>query len=99
MWFAAAGKEIEFLNLVHKTNVQRGFGDWYGHVLVAQGSGEIIVDHGLKIWDLAAIMPIVEEAGGRMTDWNGERRCDRPDVLVSNGKLHDAVLGVLRRTA
>jgi histidinol-phosphatase len=80
---------------VHRTAVQRGIGDWYGHVLVAQGSGEVIVDHGLKVWDLAAIMPIVEEAGGRMTDWEGQRRCDRPDVVVSNGRVHESVQRVL----
>ena len=94
-WFTSAGHETEFLDLVRKTQTQRGFGDWYGHVLVAQGSGEIMVDHGLKIWDLAALLPIVEEAGGKFTNWKGERTTHSPDVIVTNGKLHDAVLATL----
>jgi histidinol-phosphatase len=97
-WFTTAGQEPAFLNLVRKTQTQRGFGDWYGLVLVAQGSGDIMVDHGLKLWDLAAIKPIVEEAGGMMTDWTGRQRCTGPDVLVTNGKLHADTLAILSRT-
>jgi histidinol-phosphatase len=94
-WFSKARQERAFLELVRRTQTQRGFGDWYGHVLVAQGSGEIMLDHGLKVWDLAAILPIVEEAGGKFTDWNGKRTIENPHVVVSNGKLHQAVLDSL----
>jgi histidinol-phosphatase len=90
-----AGKEQEFLELVRRTEKQRGFGDWYGFMLVAQGSAEIMVEHGVHAWDIAAIAPIVEEAGGRMSDWDGKLDIHRPDTLVSNGKLHDEVLRVL----
>ena len=81
-----------FLELVERTQRQRGFGDFYGFVLVAQGSGELMVEHGVHAWDVAALKPIVEEAGGRFTDWDGKLDIDRPDVLASNGMLHDEAL-------
>jgi len=95
-WFVKAGRAKDFLQLASLTQRQRGFGDFYGFVLVAQGSGEVMVEHGVHVWDVAAIKPIVEEAGGRFSDWEGKPRIDRPDVIASNGKLHDEVLRILR---
>jgi histidinol-phosphatase len=97
-WFLEAGCEKQFLELVKKTERQRGFGDFYGFVLVAQGSGELMVEHGVHIWDLGAIKPIVEEAGGRLTDWTGKADITRPDALASNGILHDQALSYLKTT-
>jgi histidinol-phosphatase len=94
-WFIRAGKENAFLELIRRTDRQRGFGDFYGFMLVAQGSGEMMVEHGVHIWDVAAIQPIIEEAGGRFTNWDGKVDLFRPDVLVSNGKLHDQTLQIL----
>jgi histidinol-phosphatase len=96
-WFLKAGKQDAFLELTRITERQRGFGDFYGHVLVADGAGEIMVEHGVHAWDIAALKPIVEEAGGRMTDWDGGSDITRPDVIVSNGKRHDEVLAVLAK--
>ena len=57
---------------MRRTERQRGFGDWYGFMLMAQGSGEVMVEHGVHAWDIAAVgSQIVEEAGGRYTDWDG----------------------------
>jgi histidinol-phosphatase len=95
-WFAEAGASDIFWDLIGKTDRQRGFGDFYGFMLVAQGSGELMVEYGVHAWDVAAVAPIVEEAGGRFTNWDGGRDIQRPDVLVSNGKLHAAALEVLR---
>jgi histidinol-phosphatase len=94
-WFIKAGRREEFLNLVGRTQRQRGFGDFYGFVLVAQGSGELMVEHGCHYWDLAATKAIVVEAGGRFTDWAGNEDLSRPDVVASNGRLHDAALRIL----
>ena len=95
-WFLKAGKQDAFLELTHKTERQRGFGDFYGHVLVAEGAGEVMVEHGVHAWDIVALKPIVEEAGGRMTDWDGTSSdMNRPDVIASNGKRHDEVLAIL----
>lgn len=94
-WFVEAGKEREFLNLIRASDRQRGYGDWYGFLLVAQGSGEVMVDQGVHAWDVAGILPVVEEAGGKMTAWSGKFDLHAPDVVASNGKLHDEVLAIL----
>lgn len=94
-WFTKAGRQNDFLQFSTLTQVQRGFGDFYGHVLVAQGSGELMIEHGVHIWDVAAIVPIIEEAGGRLTDWDGNRTIERPDVVTSNGLLHEETLRIL----
>lgn len=88
-WFIKEGHQETFLKLVRRTERTRGFGDFYGFVLVAQGSGELMVEHGVHAWDVAAIKPLIEEAGGRFSDWSGGTSIHRPDVIVSNGKLHD----------
>jgi histidinol-phosphatase len=96
-WFLKAGHEDTFLYLVRNTYMQRGFGDFYGYLLVAQGSGEIMVEHGVHAWDVAAIKPIVEEAGGRFSTWAGTSSIHQPDILVSNGLVHEEVLKILQR--
>ena len=58
-----------------------------------------MVDHGVKIWDVVALKPIIEEAGGRFTDWEGKPRVDRTDVIASNGLLHDEALRILKKGA
>jgi histidinol-phosphatase len=98
-WFKKAGREREFLDLVHRTERQRGFGDFYGFMMVAQGSGEIMVEHGVHPWDLGAIVPIVEEAGGKLTAWDGKLDIARPDVLASNGVLHEQALRIINGQA
>jgi histidinol-phosphatase len=94
-WFIKAGRQEAFLELVKRVQRQRGFGDFYGFLLVAQGSGELMMEHGVHVWDVAAIKPIVEEAGGRFTDWNGLPTIHRPDVIASNSLLHQETLGIL----
>jgi histidinol-phosphatase len=94
-WFVRAGRQEEFLALTVRTQRQRGFGDFYGFVLVAQGSGELMVEHGVHSWDVAALKPILEEAGGRLTDWDGTPTIHRTDVIASNGRLHDTALQIL----
>jgi histidinol-phosphatase len=96
-WFAGVGCEAQFLSLVKQTERQRGFGDFYGFVLVAQGSGELMVDQGVHAWDLGGLVPIIEEAGGKITAWDGKFDIDRPDVIASNGLLHDAALAILNQ--
>lgn len=95
-WFAAPGSREAFLRLAAAANQVRGFGEAYGYMLVAQGSGEVMLEHGVHPWDVAAIKPIVEEAGGRYTDWDDNATIDRPDSLATNGRLHDETLRVLR---
>lgn len=94
-WFIKAGCQDRFLELVKRTQRQRGFGDFYGFLLVAQGAGDIMVEHGVHAWDIAALKPIVEEAGGRLSDWDNGNDITRPDVLASNGRLHEITLKML----
>jgi histidinol-phosphatase len=98
-WFVKAGCEGAFLELARRTQRQRGFGDFYGFVLVAQGSGELMIEHGVHPWDMAALKPLIEEAGGRLTDWNNEPTIYQPDVIASNGRLHAEALAILRGRA
>ena len=95
-WFTKAGADKQFLKLVSLTERQRGFGDFYGFMMVAQGSGEIMVEYGVHAWDLAAIAPIIEEAGGKLTAWDGKLDIEKPDVLATNGLMHDAALKIMR---
>jgi histidinol phosphatase-like enzyme (inositol monophosphatase family) len=74
---------------------ERGWGDCYGYALVASGRADVTIDTGIRPWDLCAVMPIVEEAGGRMTDWRGERTIRSPNAVATNGLLHDDVLAAI----
>lgn len=74
----------------------RAFGDFWSHMLVAEGACEIALDPVVSIWDLAAVKVIVEEAGGRFTDLDGVARADGGSAVSSNGLLHDDALAILR---
>ncbi len=95
-WFQRASKEKQFLDLIARTQRQRGFGDFYGFVLLAQGSGDIMIEYGVHAWDLGGLVPIIEEAGGKITAWDGIADIDRPDVLATNGRLHDEVIKIIQ---
>jgi histidinol-phosphatase len=74
----------------------RGFGDFWAHMLVAEGAADVAVDAvGVSEWDLAAVQVIVEEAGGRFSDFAGDPRIDGRTALSSNGLLHDEVIATL----
>src|SRR5438045_8929866 len=73
----------------------RGFGDFYQHMLVAEGAGEVAIDPVMHPWDIAALQVIVEEAGGRANSLGGERSIDAGSLVSSNGELHEAMLDML----
>ncbi|MEA2197470.1 MAG: histidinol-phosphatase [Solirubrobacteraceae bacterium] len=75
----------------------RGFGDILNYMLVAEGAVEIGSDPEAKLWDLAAPMVIVEEAGGRFSDLGGTARADGGDGIATNGLVHDAALEIIGR--
>jgi len=89
-------REAQFLALLRRCGRSRGFGDFWTHMLVAEGAIEIAIEPVVAHWDMAAIRVIVEEAGGRFTDLAGEPRADGGSGLSTNGKLHDAVLEAMR---
>jgi histidinol-phosphatase len=78
---------------------ERGYGDFWGYTLVADGAAEAMMEPSLAPWDLAAPWIVVEEAGGRITDLDGQRGFDRGEALASNGRLHAAILARLQATA
>lgn len=84
-----------FRRLAEATGTQRGWGDAYGQALVATGRAEAMVDPGLKLWDVAPLMPIVKEAGGKLTDWSGVETVHAEDYLTSNGLLHEPLLRLM----
>ena len=92
-----AGRAQEFHELIAGAGRTRGFGDFWGHVLVARGAAHVMVEPELSVWDVAALQPIVTEAGGRITDLEGSEWTDRGGCVTSNGPLHDEVLELLRR--
>jgi histidinol-phosphatase len=85
-----------FLALAEGAARIRGFGDFWSHVLVAEGAGEIGHEPaGVSVWDLAPLIVILEEAGGRFTDHRGRRTVRGGDAISSNGLLHEAALAAL----
>ena len=89
----------EMLQILSHTQRQRGLGDFYSHVLVAQGAGEFALDFGLKPWDIAPLKIIVEEAGGKLTNLDGQFSLENPNVLTSNFHLHEVVLGYFQKNS
>jgi histidinol-phosphatase len=83
--------------LQRATALQRGWGDCYGHCLVATGRADIMLDPRMNAWDCAALIPILQEAGGRFTDWTGRVTIDGGDAVSTNGVLHEEMLARLRR--
>jgi histidinol-phosphatase len=83
------------VRLVDATERQRGFGDYLGYALVAEGKAEMYVEVDLKPWDLAPCKIVVEEAGGRFTDLAGTPTIYSGHALATNGRLHEAALALL----
>jgi histidinol-phosphatase len=88
-------REHALLGLTRQVWRTRAFGDFWGHMLVAEGAVDIACEPEVSLWDLAALQPIVEEAGGRFSDLSGGSRPDGGSVVCSNGLLHDRALEAL----
>jgi histidinol-phosphatase len=82
--------------LAAATRMQRTWGDCYGHILVATGRAEIMLDPILSLWDCAALLPILEEAGGTFTDWNGNATIHGGNGISTNKLLFDQVMKNIR---
>jgi histidinol-phosphatase len=86
-----SGQAPGFDGLLRDVWRERGFGDFWGYALVAEGAAEAMAEVGLSSWDAAAPTVLVEEAGGRATDLQGRRRIDSGTFLTTNGGLHETV--------
>jgi histidinol-phosphatase len=73
----------------------RAYGDFYGYMLLAEGAVDAMVEPELSLWDVAALVPIVNEAGGTITDFTGRPPGDKTASIASNGTLHETLLTAL----
>jgi histidinol-phosphatase len=78
--------------LQQRADARRTWGDCYGHVLVATGRAEIMLDAVMNVWDCAPLLPILEEAGGTFTDWKGHRTIRGGNAISTNSVLFDEVM-------
>jgi len=74
----------------------RAYGDFWSHMLVAEGCVDITAEPQLNLWDMAALLPVVTEAGGAMTAWDGGAALIGMNAVTTNGLLHEAVLAQVR---
>ena len=93
--WAETGRLDGFLSLSQAVWRTRGFGDFWSHMLVAEGAVDISSEPDVSLWDLAALQVIVEEAGGRFTSLAGVATPDGGSVVCTNGHLHDEALAHL----
>lgn len=87
----ASGRAPGFRALLGDAWRERGFGDFWGYALLAEGAAEAMVEVDLFPWDAAAPMLLVEEAGGRVTDFEGRRSFEGATFLATNGPLHETI--------
>jgi len=90
-----SGRAPGFRRLLGDAWRDRGFGDFWGYTLVAEGAAEAMVETDLFPWDAAAPMLLVEEAGGRVSDFAGRRSFEGGTFLATNGRLHETIRGRL----
>ena len=86
----------QLLNLSTEVSRTRAYGDFLSYMFVAEGAIEIASEHDLKIHDIAALVPILTEAGGRITDLQGELTEDSSSVIATNSLLHEVVQDALK---
>ncbi|MDA1178279.1 MAG: histidinol-phosphatase [Planctomycetota bacterium] len=94
--FDLTGARAAFEELHRRTWITRTWGDCYGYYLVATGRATVMLDPELKLWDAAPMLPILREAGGRYTDWQGRESGTSGSAIATNGLVHDEVLAVLQ---
>jgi histidinol-phosphatase len=94
--FAKRGAADVFAQLERSAYITRTWGDCYGYLLVATGRAEVMIDPMLNVWDAAAVQPIIEEAGGTFTDWQGTPTIRAGEAVATNGLVFEEVLSIAR---
>ena len=92
--FRTGGRGDQLDELLRRSWRVRALGDFWQHMLVAEGAVDVAIDPEVSLWDLAALQVIVEEAGGRFTTFAGEARPDGGSGISTNGRVHDEVLAI-----
>lgn len=85
-----------YQRLNQRCKLSRGWSDCYGTLLVITGRIEVMIDPPMKLWDVCALEPIVAEAGGRLTGWDGAPTDGATGAIATNGLVHDEVIGLVR---
>jgi histidinol phosphatase-like enzyme (inositol monophosphatase family) len=85
-----------FMRLQRAARVARTWGDGYGYLMVATGRAEVMIDPVMNLWDAAPLQPIIEEAGGHFSDWQGHPTVRAGEALATNGLVRDEVLALTR---
>ncbi len=86
-----------FMRLQQTARLARTWGDGYGYLMVATGRAEVMIDPIMNLWDAAPLLPIIEEAGGHFSDWNGNPTIRAGEAIAANGRVTDEVLAITRR--
>jgi histidinol phosphatase-like enzyme (inositol monophosphatase family) len=94
--FDEIGRRAAYDRLQAAARLSRTWGDAYGYLMVATGRAEVMVDPIVSVWDVAAVQPVIEEAGGRFTDWHARRTIHSGQAAASNGPVHEEVLAILQ---
>ena len=95
-YFTQQARGAAYDELERVTALQRTWGDCYGHVLVATGRADLCVDPVVHEWDVAPLIPILQEAGGTFTDWQGRVTAYGGEGISTNGRVLDATLSITR---
>ncbi|MGH7495745.1 MAG: inositol monophosphatase family protein [bacterium] len=90
-----SGYQASWQEFCAATKIQRTWGDAYGHMMVATGRAEIMIDPKMSVWDCGPLLPILAEAGGRFTDWDGAATIHGTNAFSTNGLLHEEVRKLL----
>ena len=93
--FAKNSRKDEWDSLTKASRLVRGWGDCYGHILVATGRAEASFDPIMNPWDCGPLLPIMEEAQGTFTNWNGEATIHGKDAFSTNGFVFDEVMSLV----
>ncbi len=95
--YETIGRRAVYDRLQAAAGMSRSWGDCYGYLMVATGRAELMVDPVVAVWDLAPLLPILEEAGGTFTDWQGQRTIHSGQAIATNGLIFDEVMDLLRQ--
>jgi histidinol-phosphatase len=95
--FAKRGAAPAYDALQKTAYITRTWGDCYGYLLVATGRAELMVDPIMNVWDAAAVQPIIEEAGGQFTDWQGVPTIHSGEAIATNSLIHAEILAITRQ--
>ena len=90
-----AGRLDNLITLTRAVGRARAYGDLWPYMLLAEGAVDIVGEYDLKPWDIAALVPVVREAGGTFTSMDGGDPLSADGVLATNGLVHRAVLDTL----